>query len=298
MPRVNLARRLYGAWHAFRGTSRAPSKCSDQACVLEVNISPSSLLKSKNVLIAGAGRNIGKGILLELGRHGANLYLTNLSEQLCRELEGVHYEIHHVHPRWFVSDIRKTKDNERVIEYFRVNRIPLDILVINAFDDSVADMARVFETNVQGPLSLISLASRMMIEQKTRGSIIVLSSIHQETVHRNVNYSSSKASLKIVVQKTAKELAPHKIRVNGIAPGYVAEDEHGQARTHRFTPLGGCSIPPRYIGRTVLYLASDQYSQHTTGTIVKVDAGLSLHTYRSHSKSANACPSAMLSTFS
>jgi hypothetical protein len=69
--------------------------------------------------------------------------------------------------------------------------------------------------------------------------------------------------------------------VNGIAPGWTAEDERGYPLYHRLTSLYQSSINPRYIGRAAIYLASNYFSRFTTGTVIKIDAGLSLHSYMS-----------------
>ena len=83
----------------------------------------------------------------------------------------------------------------------------------------------------------------------------------------------------MIVKELAIDLAPHRIRVNGIAPGWVAENEQGLALIHRYVPLHNCSINPRYIGRAAVYLASDYFSEFTTGTVLKIDAGLSLYNH-------------------
>jgi NAD(P)-dependent dehydrogenase (short-subunit alcohol dehydrogenase family) len=83
----------------------------------------------------------------------------------------------------------------------------------------------------------------------------------------------------LLVQQLAVQLAPHGIRVNGVAPGVIHADEQGQVVPYGYVPLEGTSIPPQYVARAVVYLASDYYSRFTTGTILKVDAGLSLFNF-------------------
>jgi NAD(P)-dependent dehydrogenase (short-subunit alcohol dehydrogenase family) len=92
-------------------------------------------------------------------------------------------------------------------------------------------------------------------------------------------YSASKAALGMIIKELAIELAPHNIRVNGIAPGNIKEDEKGNTIPHRYTPLYGSSINPCYIGRAAVYLSSDYYSRYTTGTVIKIDGGLSLYNH-------------------
>lgn len=84
----------------------------------------------------------------------------------------------------------------------------------------------------------------------------------------------------MIIQELAVDLAPYGIRVNGIAPAWVAEDEQGHPFSQEYHLLHHSSINPRYIGRAAVYLASDYFSKFTTGTIIKIDAGASLYNYR------------------
>jgi NAD(P)-dependent dehydrogenase (short-subunit alcohol dehydrogenase family) len=150
--------------------------------------------------------------------------------------------------------------------------------------DSMRDAAGfssrdVFRTNVLGPLALTSRITDAMRRRKAAGSILFITSIHQWVVKRDPPYSASKAALGMLVKELAVELASSGIRVNGIAPGYIEVDDKERPIRHRYTPLYGTSIDPAYIGRTAVYLASDYFSKYTTGTVVKIDAGLSLYNH-------------------
>jgi NAD(P)-dependent dehydrogenase (short-subunit alcohol dehydrogenase family) len=118
-----------------------------------------------------------------------------------------------------------------------------------------------------------------MINHKIGGSIIFITSIHQWTIRKLMSYSASKAALGMMIKELALELAPDQIRVNGIAPGWVMLDSQGNPLNSKHTPLYQCSIDPCYIGRAAVYLASDYFSYSTTGTVLKIDAGLSLYNH-------------------
>jgi NAD(P)-dependent dehydrogenase (short-subunit alcohol dehydrogenase family) len=134
----------------------------------------------------------------------------------------------------------------------------------------------VFETNLFGPLQLTYSISQTMIEHQIQGSILFLSSIHQDLTFQDIAYSSSKAAIAMTIQELALKLAPSGIRVNGIAPGWTKEQENGDLYYHKSSPLRQSSINPEYIGRAAVYLSADYFSYFTTGTILKVDNGFSL----------------------
>jgi NAD(P)-dependent dehydrogenase (short-subunit alcohol dehydrogenase family) len=262
------------------------------------------LLSRKNVLVTGAGRNIGHSIAIEMAREGANVYFTEIDKERCKNLERQLSELA-VSSRGFVADITNVSDTEKVCALLSQERVKIDILVNNVGTDydrrmrersvinrlvasidsgKEASRARqiwkeVYETNVFGPVYLTDLISKLMVNGGVQGSIIFVTSIHQWTVRREATYSSSKAALGMLIKELALSLAPHKIRVNGIAPGYVEEDEHGRPLSHRLVPLHRSSISPCYIGRAAVYLASDYFSKFTTGTVLKIDAGLSLYNH-------------------
>lgn len=243
------------------------------------------LLWGKNVLITGAGRNIGRSIALEMAQQGAQIFFTDIDMDKCVKLEQ---ELHNlnVKGKGFVSDISKTEDSDRVYDCLMQSNTAIDILVNNAgilcekegLDHiQQATWDKTFHTNVFGPMYLTKLISQMMRKNGILGSIIFVSSIHQFTPSRSMSYSSSKAALGIIIKELALELAGCNIRVNGIAPGWVKVDEQGNPYTFTFAPLHGSTIHPCYIGRAAVYLASEFFSGFTTGTLITIDAGLSLH---------------------
>ena len=246
------------------------------------------LLAGKNVLITGAGKNCGRAIALEMAKQGANVFFTDFSDQACVSLEH-ELAVYPVKVKGFVADITHTAESDGIVEYLNQNTIRIDVLVNNVGRQvtgiglaglTVEAWQQTFQTNVFGPLYLTRLVAEQMIANGVQGSILFLTSIHQDVISRWPSYSASKAALAMLIKELAVELAPAMIRVNGIAPGWVVEEEHGQPLRHEYTPLHGCSIAPCYIGRAAVYLAADYFSAFTTGTVLKLDGGLSLYNHR------------------
>jgi NAD(P)-dependent dehydrogenase (short-subunit alcohol dehydrogenase family) len=243
-----------------------------------------SLLAERNVLITGAGRNIGKSIALEMAKQGANVFFTDIDRDRCSVLEK-ELECYKVNSRGFVSDVSKAADIDSMYDSLSKDNVPIDILVHNAalHLSSVGirkferdEWERTFKTNLFGPLYLTKLVADTMVENQMAGCIIFLSSIHQWTIRSVPSYSASKAALGMTIKELAAELAPFGIRVNGIAPGLVAEEDADGPKYHEHTLLHKSSMGPQYIGRAAVYLASRYFSEFTTGTVLKIDGGLSL----------------------
>lgn len=249
------------------------------------------LLSGKSALITGAGRNIGRSIALEMGRQGADIFFTDIDRDSCVKLEQELKEFQ-VRSKGFLSDISKTEDIDALHNFLVREKIVIDILVNNVgvrldHDDynDIRDIdpaiwQKTFAANVFGPMYLTKLISQLMVSNEIHGSILFITSIHESVPAGWTCYSSSKAALAMIVKELSLDVAPHRIRVNGIAPGYVSENEHGIPFDFKYAPLHKTSINPCYIGRAAVYLASDYFSRFTTGTVIRVDAGLSLYNFR------------------
>lgn len=245
------------------------------------------LLAKKNVLITGAGRNIGKHIALEMAKQGANIYFTDINRERCLQLEQA-LAGYNIKFKSFVSNIAKPNNVDSLVSALQTDGVNIDILVNNAGielgrpsikDFDWAEWHQVFDTNVIGPMYLTKLIAQMMIDTKTQGAIIFITSTHQWTIRRDPNYSATKGALGMIVKELAIDLTPYGIRVNGIAPGLVFENSNGHPVSDRYVPLYNSSIPPCYIGRAAVYLACNYFSQYTTGTVLKIDAGASLYNH-------------------
>ncbi len=267
-----------------RTAPQAPGSFAPPSPALPVE---GALLAGRTALITGAGRNIGRAIALEMVGHGANVLFTDIDDSaiaaLERDLSGTS-----VRARGFRSDISRPHDVAALCARLEADGERVDVLVHNAAaqfftttfqDDGLREWRTALETNVLGPVHLTKRIARQMIACGTEGSILFISSIHQWTVRRYAHYSASKAAIGMYIRELALDLAPYGIRVNGIAPGWVATGADGKVLAHRYTPLYRHSIHPDYIARAAVMLASDYYSGCTTGAVLTVDGGLSLYNH-------------------
>lgn len=247
------------------------------------------LLQGKNALITGAGENIGKSIALEMAKQGCNVFFTDIEQDRIHQLEEEFRKENMADCYGRLSDVGKQEDIEDLLRFIDENEVKIDILVNNvgiqyetvSLDDlDLGEWQRTFETNVFGPMLLTKHIAQRMRKYSLPGSIIFITSIHQFEPVRWPSYSSSKAALGMIIKELAIELAKHKIRVNGIAPGWTGKDQEGKLFYEKYSLLQQSSVDPCYIGRAAVYLAADYFSRFTTGTVLKIDGGTSLYNNR------------------
>jgi len=169
----------------------------------------------------------------------------------------------------------------------------IDILVNNAgatwgaptLDFPLEKWDQVFNVNVRGVWVLTQKVARIMKEQGG-GNIINISSVMAfrgslEEAHPAVPYNSTKAAINLLTMNLAVKLAPYKIRVNAIAPGFFHTDMMAYIDKPEFKPIRDAivnEIPLRRVGEiddmkgVAVFLASDA-SQFITGHVMVVDGG-------------------------
>jgi len=196
-----------------------------------------------------------------------------------------------------LGDASVASDMERVIASTLQRFGRLDILVNNANpgqrdpNASRAYMDATEEQLYQGyflpfkaAYTNTQIAARRMIAQGDGGQVITITSVHQERPWQADSiYGPMKAALRRLVMSQARELAPHRIRVNAIAPGFIdnrlAPGERGEQYDH-FNVRAETEIllgpgKPSDIAGAAVYLASDD-ARYVTGTCILVDGGMLL----------------------
>jgi NAD(P)-dependent dehydrogenase (short-subunit alcohol dehydrogenase family) len=176
--------------------------------------------------------------------------------------------------------------NEIIEEYGHI-----DVLVNNAGINMKKELTevtdeefqRIILTNVTAVFAISREVAKYMIE-KGSGSIINISSMaSQYGIPKVIAYSASKSAIEGMTRAMAVELSPKGIRVNCIAPGFIATDMSAKAlnndperknKVMSRTPLGqlGC---PSDIGDSAVFLASDA-AKYITGVVLPVDGGNSI----------------------
>lgn len=248
------------------------------------NYEKNKILSEKVCFITGCGKGIGKATLEAYAKAGASVIYANdvvegsidktaieLTEQYSVQIIPLYFD---------VADFRADKE---AILRIKKEQKKLDILVNNAGvmkDALIGTVTRelmdwIYGVNVFGSMELLQLASKLMMKQKG-GSIINLSSLVGITGNPGqIVYSSTKGAIIAMTKTAAKELAPHGIRVNAIAPGMIDTDMM-RSVGEKYLSLHLSHIPFGRLGyadeiaNTAVFLGSDMAS-YVSGQIVAVD---------------------------
>lgn len=256
-------------------------------------------LRGQRALVTGASSGIGEGVARALGAAGAAVavnYITNpeAAQRIVDEIKASGGDAMTIR-----ADVSQEDQVQAMFQEMFKAWGTIDILVNNAglqrdapFTEMTLEQWNlVLKVNLTGTFLCAREAAREMIRRGIRpevsraaGKILCISSVHEVIPWAgHINYAASKGGVKLFMQSLAQELAPHRIRVNSIAPGAIqtpinrAAWETPEALKALLTliPYGRMGIPED-IGKAAVWLASDD-SDYVHGQTLFVDGGMTLY---------------------
>jgi len=249
---------------------------------------PDRELDGRVALVTGGSRGIGAAVCAELGAAGAEVVVNYASsadaaEAVCAGIRDAGGSATAV-----AGDISTPEGAATLVGEVESEVGPIAILVCNAgitrdnliMKLSDDDWRAVVDTNLGGAFFTCRAVARPMLKRRA-GAIVTMSSV--VGVHGNAgqtNYAASKAGLIGLTKALAKELGGRGIRVNAIAPGYIATEltdalpEAAREAILGQTPLGRLGDPAD-VARAVRFLVSDA-AAFVTGDVLAVDGGLGI----------------------
>lgn len=245
----------------------------------------------KVAFITGAGGYIGGETALTLAKSGVNVAVCDINEETVKRTVDRITEIGGT-AKGYVFDVTDSKDVDRVVDEIVKDFGRLDIMVHIAGgsariagpnakyvplveqEDYVID--RVLKVNLYGAFWASRAAARVMIKQGEGGKIINFSSaVGFNGLVGCCDYATSKGGVISLTKSLAKELGPHKINVNSVAPGVVMRpEEQGEHRAFK-TNLLGEKCTAQDIADLVEFLVSDK-AKFITGQTYLIDGGRTL----------------------
>lgn len=260
-------------------------------------------LESRVALITGGGTGIGRGIANCFADEGAVVYV------MGRRIDKLEEAVNEIKAKgktaYSISgDVSNSSDIKNVTDEILKKHGKIDILVnnagiegesggVNELTDEMWD--KIYSINIRGVFLMTKAVSKIMIENKTAGKIINVSSITSKNPPiRCSAYASSKAAVNTFTFCAATDLGEFGINVNCICPGMIQtpmlENIDNNMRNQGkigMTDIAEIMIStgrlpkgrigdPEDIGKVAVFLASDD-SQYITGQVLNVCGGITSH---------------------
>lgn len=245
--------------------------------------------EGKSAIVTGGTRGIGKAIVLELAKRGANVAFNYARS--ADEAEKLKAEIENLGVKAFAAqcDVANAESSADFVKQvtaefgtvnFLVNNagITRDMLLLRMKEE---DWDSVIDTNLKGAWTFSKAVLRPMMKNETGGSILNISSISGVVgMLGQTNYSASKAGMIGFTKALAKEIASRKITVNALALGLIETDMSGEmneehrAKILEMIPLGRLGNVQE-VAEIACFLLSDS-ARYITGQVIQPDGGLAM----------------------
>jgi NAD(P)-dependent dehydrogenase (short-subunit alcohol dehydrogenase family) len=240
-------------------------------------------LDGKVAVVTGGNQGIGLALTKALQEAGATVAITARnaakSQAVADELGVLAVE----------SDVTDRASVDAMVDAVTQQLGPIDVFVNNAgacfhrpaLEVPENEFDTVFDVNVKGLWNCCQAVGRQMVDRRA-GTIINIGSISALIVNRpqmQPAYNASKAAVHQLTKSLAAEWAPHGVRVNALAPGYI-KTEMAPVDEPRFRQWIDDTAMQRYampeeLGPSVVYLAGDA-SAFMTGSVLVIDGGYTL----------------------
>ena len=253
-------------------------------------------LNHKHAILTGAAGGIGLAVAQAYVNEGAKCTIIDIAAVAPAELQALINQ-HSERVVYMQADVTQASTLVAVVDKAEQHFGAVDILFNNAavfdlaplLESSEASYDKIFNVNVKGMFFMMQAVLASMVRNKVKGAVINMCSQAGRRGEALVShYCASKAAVYSYTQSAALAMAPHHIRVNGIAPGVIDTPMWAHVDSlfakYENLPLGekkkqvGLAVPLGYMGApsdiagAAVFLASDDASYITAQTL-NVDGG-------------------------
>ncbi|NQT48336.1 MAG: 3-oxoacyl-ACP reductase FabG [Chloroflexi bacterium] len=244
-------------------------------------------LEGKVALVTGASRWTGKTIALEMAKAGADLVV---SARKVEPLEAAAEEVRSLGKRCLAvpTDVRESDQVDNMVKKAVEEFGRIDILVNSAGTDIIVPTLELTEKawdsmirlNLKSHFLCSKAVAPTMIKQGGGSIVDIASAIGLRASPTSCAYGAAKAGVINLVMALAVEWAKYSIRVNAVAPGFIATPIHPGflddfphlKDIYERVPLGR-GVKMEEVAAAVIYLASDA-AGYTTGVTIPLDGGM------------------------
>lgn len=247
-------------------------------------------LLGKRAIVTGGLSGIGKGIVSVLVEKGAVVGVFDIDREGFDRLQQANGRV-----RCIECDVTDPVRVESAVDEFCTDLGAIDVLVNNAgilfsaplisitaqgvAKHDIAAWQRVIASDLSSVFYMAASVVKRMVESRTKGVIVNISSISAAGNLGQSAYSAAKAGVNALTKTWAKELGPLGVRVVGVAPGFIDTESTRQALADSVLQGTIKKVPLRRLGRTEEIahgVASVLQNDFLNGTIVEIDGGLTI----------------------
>jgi NAD(P)-dependent dehydrogenase (short-subunit alcohol dehydrogenase family) len=228
---------------------------------------PSPLLRNDTALVTGAAQGIGQAIARAIEEEGGKVWAVD-KKDFDLSLPGSASSL-----------VRAAIDKFKTVSIFVHAASPPRRETQTATQVSEAEWREMLEVNLNSGFLIAQALGNHMRDNKIRGRMLFVTSLHAESPRNLPHYSASKAGQTMVMKELARALGPAGIRVNAIAPGAVpGAGFKGSPELVQKIALGRVAKPADIAPMAVAIL-SEKYGGYMTGSTVVVDGGIALYNW-------------------
>ncbi len=246
-------------------------------------------LTKRHIFIAGGSRGIGRATALLAAKAGADVTINYVKDETSAQALAGEITALGRQALCVKADLTKPQEVENAFDASVLKLGPIHGLVVSAGifegkaikDMDLAFWDRTIQQNLNTTFLAVKAGARVMRTQKAGSIVIFTSTAGQRGSSVFSAYATSKGAQIMFMRSMAKELAPDRIRVNCVAPGWTetdmsreAMDKEGREGIINSIPLGRIG-KPEDPGAAALFLLSD-LAQFITGSTITVDGGFDM----------------------